>query len=122
VPLPGTSIQTLQSAAAANGNGTPAQTDGLDAAQQVEIVETNGGTCTVTFEGSFDGKFTNVYAIGYYQVDGTATLTRTVTGVSVTANSAHVYQLLDPYPQVRARISSVASTPSVTVRMYGIAT
>lgn len=114
-----TATVVLQAAATANGNGTPADVSGFLAAQQVEIVESAGGTATVTFEGSFDGA--TWYAIGYYKVDNAATLTRTVTGVSVSANTSHVYQLLDPYAQIRARISSAAGGVTVTVKLFGVA-
>ena len=111
-------IVFLQNAATANGNGTPAEVQGFTGAQQVEVRETNGGTCTVTLQGSFDG--TNWYSVGYYQIDNNASLTRAVAAISVLATSAHVYQILDPYPQVRAAISSVASSPVVTVKLYGV--
>lgn len=110
-------IQIFQNGVSANGNGTAIQTDGIDSAIQVEIVESAGGTATVTFEGSFDAA-TNWYAVGYQQVNGVASPTRAATGISVTANSAKVYQILDPYPQLRARVSAVASSPTVTVRCY----
>jgi hypothetical protein len=103
--------------ATANGNGFPHSTAGYTGALQVEVVESAGGTATLAFQGSFDGG-SNWYAVGYYQVDGNATLTRTVTSVSVTANMAHVYQLLDPYPEMRAVLSSVAGGATVVARIY----
>lgn len=105
--------------ATANGNGLVLDASGIDGAIQVEIQETNGGTATVTFEGSFDG--TTWYAAGYQQVDAVASPARSVSGVSVLANSAHVYQILDPYPSLRARISSVASSPKIVARVYTVA-
>lgn len=108
----------MQNAATANGNGTPAQVSGYTGAQQVEVSETAGGTCTLTLQGSFDGA--NWYSIGYQQVDGLATLARAVAAISVTANMRHVYQILDPYPQVRAVISSIATGGTVTARMYAV--
>lgn len=114
-----TGIIPMQTAALANGNGTSLQAQGTDSAIQIEIVETAGGTATVTFEGSFDAG-TNWYAVGYQQIDATASPTRAVTGVSVGASSAHVYQILDPYPQLRARISAIAGSGSVTVRAYTV--
>lgn len=114
--MSGQTIQILQNAALANGNGTALSTDGIDSAIQVEIVESAGGTATVTFEGSFQGG--TWYAAGYQQVDAIAAPARAVTGVSVLANSSHVYQVLDPYPQLRARISSYAGAANVTVRAY----
>lgn len=113
-------IQYLQgtpgSPATVTGNGATASTAGYTGAIQVELVESAGGTATVYFEGSFDGG-TNWYQVGFYQVDGNASLTRTAASVSVTANMKHVYQILDPYPQLRARISAI-SAASVLVRAY----
>lgn len=111
-------IYTLQSAATANGNGTQADCAGVLSAQQVEITETAGGSATVALQGSFDSL--NWYAIGYQQVDNQATVTRAVANLAVTANSKHVYQLLDPYPQTRAVISAIAGGGSVNVRLYGV--
>ena len=102
--------------ATANGNGTPHNSDDFIGAQIVEIRETAGGTATVTLQGSFDG--TNWYSLGYYQTSGNATLARAAGGISVTANSKLVYQVLDPYTQIRARISSVAGGATVIVRGY----
>jgi hypothetical protein len=103
--------------ATANGNGVAHSTAGYTGALQVEVVESAGGTATLAFQGSFDGG-SNWYAVGYYQVDANATLTRTVSNVSVTANMKHVYQLLDPYPQMRAVLSSVAGSANVLARIY----
>jgi hypothetical protein len=104
--------------ASTNNNGTQHTMQGYNGAIQMEVVESNGGTATLAFQGSFDS--TNWYAVGYYQVDNNASLSRSVSNVSVTANMKHVYQLLDPYPQVRAVLSSVASTPNIVVRAYCI--
>ena len=116
------SVTYLQGAngapATGNGNGVPFDSSLFLQAQIVEIAETNGGTATVTLEGSFDG--TNWYAVGYQQTDATASLARAASGISVAANSRHVYQVLDPYPQIRARISGSASSPNVTVKMYAV--
>lgn len=54
-------LQYMQNAATANGNGTPVPVAGYTGAQQVEIVESGGGTCTVTLQGSMDG--TNSFAL-----------------------------------------------------------
>ena len=109
---------TNGSPATANGNGSASDETLFLQAQVVEIAETNGGTATVTLEGSFDG--TNWYAAGYQQTNGTATLTRAATGISVTANSRNVYQVLDPYPQLRARISSIAGSANITAKLYSV--
>lgn len=115
-------IQVLQSGATANGNGTAAQVDQVTREQYVEIVESAGGTATVTLVGQFTGASdVNQYNVGYQKVDATATPARAVTGISVAANSAHVYQLLDFYPQVFAVLSAVAGGANVTVRLYSVA-
>lgn len=112
-------IQVLQNAATTNGNGTSIEVEGFLAAQQIEVAESAGGTCTLALQGSFDG--TNWFAAGYQQIDNTASLTRAVANISVTASSRHVYQLLDPYPQVRAVVSAVAGGATVTVKLYAVA-
>lgn len=115
---PFSQIYKLQDAATANGNGTPLDSHGFDAAIQFEVVEGNTGTVTLNIEGSFDGN--NWYAVGYQQVDNTAAPTRQVAAISVLQNSKHVYQILDPYPSYRARLSSISSA-TVTVRAYQVA-
>lgn len=92
--------------------------DGFIGAQAIEIQETAGGTVTVAITGSFDG--TTFYAVGYQQVDNTASPSRAVANISVLANSKHVYQILDPYPQLEVTLSSISSA-TVNVRVYGIA-
>lgn len=113
--------QYLQSAATADGNGSVVSTGGYLAAQQVEVVNAGTGSCTVTLEGAFDsGSTANWYAIGYYQIDGQTSLSRSVSGLSLSGASHHVYQLLDPYPLIRARISSTSGTTGVSVRLYRV--
>lgn len=102
--------------AAVNGNGAPAFVGGYLGAQQVEIVESAGGTCTVTLQGSMDG--VNWYSVGYQQVDAVLAPARSVSAISVLANSKHVYQVLDPYEQLRAVISSIAGGAAVRARVY----
>jgi hypothetical protein len=109
----------LQNQAAANGNGTAIPSDQFPAGSIAEIVESAGGTCTVAFQGSFDG--TNWYAIGYQKIDATASPARAVTAISVSASTGAVYQLLDSYPQVRAVIASVAGGAVVTVKVFASA-
>ena len=110
-------ITLLQNAATANGNGDSLSTNGIKTVM-VEVRETAGGTCTLALQGSFDGA--NWYAVGYQPVDNQATLTRAVANISVTANLAHVYQILDTYPQLRAVISA-SSSETLTVKAYTIA-
>ena len=101
-----------------NGNGPAVDTGGYDAAQQVQIAETGGGTATVVLQGSIDG--TNWFTVGYQQIDAIAAPARSVTAISVTAHSAHVYQVLDPYPQLRAVVSAVAAGAVVSATIYCI--
>lgn len=113
-----TRLITMQSAATANGNGTAAQVDGCTGAQQVEVAETNGGTCTLAIQGSFDG--TNWYAVGYQQVDNIPTPARAVANIAVAASSRHVYQVLDPYNFIRTVISGIAGSAHVTTKVYAV--
>lgn len=105
--------------ATANGNGFVADTLGVDSAQQVEIQEQIGGTATVTIQGSLDGA--TWYAVGYQQVDAVAAPTRAAAAIGVLANAKHIYQVLDPYPQLRAVISAIAAA-QVLIRLYEIGT
>ena len=118
-----TRVQYLQGTsttpATANGNGNNADTFGIDSVINVEVNESNGGTCTLALKGSFDG--TTWYAVGYQQIDNTATPARAVANISVTASSKHVYQILDAYPTYQAVISSIAGSANVTVRAYTVA-
>ena len=111
-------LQYLQNAQTSTGVGTLVESEGFDGVLNVEIVETLGGTATVSLQGSFDGG-TNWYSVGYQQIDATASLTRAVSAISVSASSAHVYQILDPYPKVRANVTANSSA-SVSVRVYGV--
>lgn len=112
-------VVPLQTAATANGNGQNESVSGFNGVLNVEIVETAGGTATVTLEGwmSTAGGW---HALGYQQIDGQASLSRAATGISVTANMSKVFQILDPYPTIRARISSIAGGASVNVTLYKV--
>jgi hypothetical protein len=85
-----------------------------------EVVESLGGTATLNIEGSFDATFANAYLVGYQPVNGQVTLTRAAAALAVTANSKAVYQILDAYPFIRARISGIASA-AIAVRLYYVA-
>jgi hypothetical protein len=82
----------------------------------LEVIENNVGTATLNLEGSFDAS--HWYVVGYELVDNTASPARAVTALSVTQNTAHVYQLLDLYPLLRTRPS--VNSGSLTVGLYGI--
>src|SRR5579884_750855 len=98
------STTLLQSAATADGNGTAASTDGYNGCQMIELQKSGTGTTTAVIEGSFDG--TTWYAVGYYQVDAQATLTRSISPFSLAAGTQnHVLQVLDLYPQIRCRLA-----------------
>jgi hypothetical protein len=109
---------TLHSSVSVAANGIHQELYGFGVKPLVEISETNGGTATVTLEGSFDG--TNWYSVGYQQIDATASPSRAASGISVSANTRHVYEVLDRSPYFRARISSPSTTPKVTVRLYAL--
>lgn len=111
-------ILVMQSSATTNGNGVAQDILGYNGALQVEILETTGGTATVALQGSNDES--NWYAVGYQQVDGVTSPTRSVAAISVTANSAHVYQVLDPYCSLRAVISGIAGGATITARVYAV--
>lgn len=115
----GTVVFALQAAATANGNGITAPTDGFNGAQMLDLQKSGTGTATATIEGSYDGS--TWYAVGYQQVDGVASLARAASGISVSAGSFnHVYQILDIYPQIRLRLSSVAGSISLTANLYAV--
>lgn len=118
-----TRVQYLQGTssapATANGNGVSVDADGVNSVINIEVAETNGGTCTLAIQGSLDGK--TWYAVGYQRIDNQSSLARAVANLSVTANLAAVYQVLDAYPQYRAVISSIAGSANVTVRAYTVA-
>src|SRR5206468_8641302 len=106
-------------AATADGNGTPAEVGGYGASQEIEIEKTGTGTATATIEGSFDQ--TTWYAAGYEPIDAQATLTRSVTGISVLAGTFnHTYLVLDHYPFVRLRLSSTSGTIALTGKLYAV--
>jgi hypothetical protein len=110
---------SLQSASAADGNGTPADVSGLAGTQTLELVNTGTGTATITIEGSYDGS--TWYACGYAQMDAQATLTRSVSAISVTASPfAHTYAILDQYSRIRARQSASAGAPSITATLRAL--
>jgi hypothetical protein len=112
-------VLTLQAAATANGNGTAGDLTGYGGAAAVEVTQTGTGTATLTLQGSFDG--VNWYAVGWAQVDGAATLARSVSTISATAAPfAHVYSLLDTYNLYRAVISATAGAIALTATLRGI--
>jgi hypothetical protein len=112
-------VLTLQAAATANGNGTPGDLTGYGGAASVEVIQTGTGAATLTLQGSFDG--VNWYAVGFAQVDGVATLARSVSAIGVTAAPfAHVYSLLDTYNLYRAVISATAGAIALTATLRGI--
>jgi hypothetical protein len=106
----------------ASGPGQIQQVDGYLGAQQLEVVEMAGGTATLTIQGNMDGNPSgNWYSVGYQQVDNQATPTRAVTGISITAYSAHIYQILDPYRFIRVVLSSMTGGATVYARVYLVA-
>lgn len=109
----------LQLLSAVDGNGTPADTQGQAGPVMVEVSNTGSGTCSLTFEGSFDGL--TWYALGYARVDGQASLAYAVTPVAVTASPfAAVYTMRDPYTRMRARQSASAGAVVLTAILRGL--
>jgi hypothetical protein len=106
--------------AGANGNGVIGETSGITGTIMMEVVENGGGTATLNIEGAMDQTFTNNYIVGYQRVDGQAALTRAAAALSVTAALKGVYQILDPYPFIRARISAIAGGAAIIVRLYAV--
>lgn len=109
----------LQSAAKTAGNGSAQSLAGFNGARMLQLDNTDSaGTATVQLQGSFDG--TNWFNVGYQQVDATAAPARSVTGISVAANTHHVYQVLDYYGWLRAVISSPSGFTSggITATVY----
>ncbi|MBV9278612.1 MAG: hypothetical protein JOZ41_00880, partial [Chloroflexi bacterium] len=57
----------------------------------------------------------------YYQVDGISSPVRTTGPITLPAGSLnHVYQLIDSYPMLRARLAGTSGSVSVLARVYGI--
>ena len=82
------------------------------------IQKTGTGTVTMTPQGSYDGGVT-FYSVGFTPVDNQATLTRTVTALSITANAFnHVYQINDAYPFYQFALSSTSGSISVGAYLY----
>lgn len=107
--------------ATANGNGVLGEVSGVTGAIMAEVVESAGGTATLNLEGALDANFTNAYLLGYQPVNGQSALARAAVALSVTANLKAVYQILDPYPFIRARISAIAGGALIVVRLYYVA-
>lgn len=115
----GTLSLILQSAAAADGNGLTAPTDGYNGAQMVELQKTGAGTVNLIIEGSYDG--TVWYNVGFQQVDGVAGVSRSASTIAVGAGAInHVYQVLDIYPLLRTRLQGAVAPISVQTRIYAV--
>jgi len=111
--------QTCQQAASADGNGTLAIADGYNGNNILEIQKTGAGTTGVVIEGSFDA--TVWYPCAYQQTDGITSLARAVATISLAAGAVnHVFQLLDTFPFIRARMTGTAGAVSVLARLYSI--
>lgn len=121
--------QTLivSTAVTANGNLFPNYTTngiaGLINAQgsagfmYVCIQKTGAGTSTMTPQGTYDG--ITFYAVGFTPVDAQATLTRTVTALSITGGAFnHVYQINDAYPFYQFAVSAIAGANTVNAYLY----
>lgn len=82
------------------------------------IQKTGAGTFTMTPQGSYDGG-TTFYALGFAPTEA-ATLTRTVTALSVTSANPfnHTYQILDHAPFYQFVVSATSGTYSATAYLY----
>lgn len=122
--------QTLivSTAVAANGNLFPnysydgvtgmINAQGYSGFMYICIQKTGAGTITMTPQGSFDSGQT-FYNVGFQPVDAQATLTRTVTALSITGGAFnHVYQILDAYPFYQFVLSSISGANSVGAYLY----
>jgi hypothetical protein len=111
--------QVLQNQATADGPGSVGSADGMNGGSSVEIQKTGSGTTGLVLEGSFDQAVW--YAIGYQQVDGISNLVRSVAQIAVGSGAVnHIYQLLDTYPYVRARLTGTSGAISLLARLYSM--
>lgn len=84
---------------------------------ELEIIESGGGTATLTIQGSLDGAhFHNLVTA---PLDGATTITYTAT-VSVTANQSILYTLRDPVPLLRVSTASLAGGAVIAVNLYAL--
>ena len=107
-------------------------TGGVNGAIMFEIVEGNvAGGASLIIEGSFQNSAGLTassalwYPLGFYPIvtAGTTqtTLTRTQGTIAISQNSRYVWQVLDAYPYVRARLTANASAASISVNVYALA-
>lgn len=102
-----TTATTLQNGASANGNGNPVTVDGLATVVfQVSI----SGTATVNFEASNDN-WASITPLLATQVGASAI-------VAATTTSGYYRASIAGLKSIRARISGVTATPSITVVAY----
>lgn len=106
-------------------------TSGMNGAIMFEIIENNvAGGASLIIEGSFQntvgltGSSALWYPLGFYPIvtAGTTqtTLTRTQGTQAITTNQRYVWQVLDAYPYVRARLTANASSASLSVNVYSL--
>lgn len=104
---------------------------GINGAIMFEIIENNVASgASLIIEGSFQntagltGSNAAWYALGFYPIvtAGTTqtTLTRTQGTQAITTNTRYVWQVLDAYPYVRARLTANASNASISVNVYAL--
>jgi hypothetical protein len=122
----GALLAVLQSAATANGNGSPATTDGYDGSLLL-LISNSTGTATVVVEGSMDNFATaqDVMVLGVTKLSdsGTGTNTsRTVASgsIAVAASTTYLFLINDRMPFIRARISGAATLAGLTVKLYAL--
>jgi hypothetical protein len=105
----------LVAAMVANGNTAWLNLDGYKTIY-LEIIETAGGTGTVTVQGTLNQY--NIYTLATAPVGGAA-ITYTGT-VAVTANQAIYYTVRDLAPLVRVNLAGVAGGGSINVNVYAL--
>lgn len=121
-------VVTAYTGVAAVVGPTYLDTSGINGAIMVELVENNvAGSMAVTVEGSFQNALaTNAlwYAVGYYTIisntTGSTSLSRAIAAITLTQNGRYVLQVLDAYPNLRVRVTSNASSASLTANIYAV--
>lgn len=127
-----TASATFQAAATSNGNGTTLTTDGYDG-QLLFLVSNGTGSCSVTFQGSYDNFATaqDVQKVGLYLLsdssNGTNTARQILSGVqAIAANISYAFLATELWPYMRAVISGASglgagsNVTGCTVKVYQV--
>jgi hypothetical protein len=108
---------TVLSGQSTDGNSPAFDIRGLTGQKTVEVANSTAGTCSLKFQGSYDG--VTWYAMGYHEIDSQTTLTRKAGNQAITANFTGVYVLEDEYDYFRINQNSSAGGPSITATFHG---